>query len=58
MTPQPATVRPGDELADAAGVLLDRGVRAVRVAECERRQDHGGDVLIRSLASSSRADGH
>ncbi len=36
MTPQPATVRPGDELVDIAAVLLDRGVRAVPVLNGER----------------------
>jgi len=36
MTPQPATVRPGDELVDVAGVLLDRGVRALPVLDGER----------------------
>jgi CBS domain-containing protein len=36
MTPQPVTVRPTDELADVAAVLLDRGVRAVPVVEGER----------------------
>ena len=33
MTPQPATVRPSDELAEVAGVLLDRGVHAVPVVD-------------------------
>jgi|SRR5690348_1117101 len=36
MTPQPVTVRPTDELADVAAVLLDRGVRAVPVVDDER----------------------
>ena len=36
MTPQPVTVRPTDELADVAAVLLDRGVRAVPVVDGER----------------------
>jgi CBS domain-containing protein len=36
MAPQPATVRPGDELVDVAAVLLDRGVRAVPVLNGER----------------------
>lgn len=33
MTPQPVTVRPTDELADVAALLLDRGVRAVPVVD-------------------------
>ena len=36
MTPQPVTVRPTDELAEVAAVLLDRGVRAVPVVDGER----------------------
>jgi CBS domain-containing protein len=36
MTPRPVTVRPTDELADVAAVLLDRGVRAVPVVEDQR----------------------
>ena len=36
MTPRPVTVRPTDELADVAAVLLDRGVRAVPVVEGQR----------------------
>ena len=36
MTPQPVTVRPTDELADVAAVLLDHGVRAVPVVDGER----------------------
>src|SRR5689334_5686747 len=36
MTPRPVTVRPTDELADVAAVLLDRGVRAVPVVDGER----------------------
>jgi len=36
MTPRPVTVRPTDELADVAAVLLDRGVRAVPVVQGER----------------------
>jgi CBS domain-containing protein len=36
MTPQPVTVRPTDDLADVAAVLLDRGVRAVPVVDGER----------------------
>jgi CBS domain-containing protein len=36
MTPRPVTVRPTDELADVAAVLLDRGVCAVPVVEGQR----------------------
>jgi len=36
MTPRPVTVRPTDELAEVAAVLLDRGVRAVPVVDGER----------------------
>ena len=36
MTPRPVTVRPTDDLADVAAVLLDRGVRAVPVVEGQR----------------------
>jgi CBS domain-containing protein len=36
MTPRPVTVRPTDELADVAAVLLDRGIRAVPVVEGQR----------------------
>lgn len=36
MTPQPVTVRPTDELADVAALLLDRGIRAVPVVDGER----------------------
>ena len=36
MTPKPVTVRPTDDLADVAAVLLDRGVRAAPVVEGER----------------------
>jgi CBS domain-containing protein len=36
MTPRPVTVRPTDELADVAAVLLDRGIRAVPVVEDQR----------------------
>src|SRR5690349_22205196 len=36
MTPHPVAVRPTDELADVAAVLLDRGVRAVPVVDGER----------------------
>ena len=36
MTPRPVTVRPTDDLADVAAVLLDRGVRAVPVVDGER----------------------
>ena len=36
MTPEPVTVRPTDDLADVAAVLLDHGVRAAPVVEGER----------------------
>jgi CBS domain-containing protein len=36
MTPKPVTVRPTDDLADVAAVLLDHGVRAAPVVEGER----------------------
>jgi CBS domain-containing protein len=36
MTPRPVTVRPTDELADVAAVLLDSCVRAVPVVDGER----------------------
>ena len=36
MTPQPVTVRPTDELADVAALLLDHGVRAAPVVESGR----------------------
>ena len=36
MTPQPVTVRPADDVADVAAVMLDRGVRAVPVVDCGR----------------------
>jgi len=36
MTPRPVTVRPTDDLADVAAVLLDRGVCAVPVVDGER----------------------
>src|SRR3954452_18847876 len=36
MTPQPVTVRPTDQLAEVAAVLLDRGVRAVPVVDGKR----------------------
>jgi CBS domain-containing protein len=36
MATQPVTVRPTDDLADVATVLLDHGVRAAPVVEGER----------------------
>jgi CBS domain-containing protein len=36
MTPHPVTVRPTDELADVAALLLDHGVRAAPVVESGR----------------------
>jgi CBS domain-containing protein len=36
MTPRPLTVRPTDELATVAALLLDRGVRAVPVVEGQK----------------------
>jgi len=36
MTPKPVTVRPTDDLADVAAVLLDHGVRAAPVVEGDR----------------------
>ena len=36
MAPKPVTVRPTDDLADVAAVLLDHGVRAAPVVEGER----------------------
>jgi CBS domain-containing protein len=36
MTPQPVTVRPGDDLTEVAAVLLDHGVRTVPVVEHDR----------------------
>jgi CBS domain-containing protein len=36
MTPEPVTVRPTDDLADVAAVLLDHGVRAAPVVEGDR----------------------
>ena len=61
MTPRPVTVRPTDDLADVAAVLLDRGVRAVPVVEGQRlvgiisRRDILG-YIARQRPASSRGD--
>ena len=61
MTPRPVTVRPTDDLADVAAVLLDRGVRAVPVVEGQRlvgiisRRDILS-YIARQRPASSRGD--
>jgi CBS domain-containing protein len=61
MTPRPVTVRPTDDLADVAAVLLDRGVRAVPVVDGQRlvgiisRRDILS-YIARQRPASSRGD--